>query len=53
MSTRVDDDGKLSVFDLQVPLNLALGLYEKLSEKELNEHYNDIRAERERRGLDS
>lgn len=48
-SKKVDKDGKLSVFDLRVPLALALGLYEKLTHKELEEHYYDIRAERQRR----
>lgn len=49
-SRKVDANGKISVFDLRVPLALALGLYEKLTKKELEEHYYDIRAERERRG---
>jgi hypothetical protein len=50
MWNKVDSDGNISVFVLQVPLALALGLYEKLTDEELDEHYYDIRAERERRG---
>lgn len=48
-TNKVDTEGKISVFHLQVPLALALGHYEKLTDKELEEHYYDIRAERERR----
>jgi hypothetical protein len=49
-SGKVDADGKLRVFDLRVPLALALGLYERLTDKELEEHYYDIKHEYERRG---
>jgi hypothetical protein len=34
---------------LQVPLNLAVGLYELLTDEELIDHYADIRAECKRR----
>lgn len=34
---------------LQVPVALAAGLYEHLTDEELNDHYNDITAERARR----
>lgn len=37
---------------LQVPLMVAMGLYEKLTDEELNDHYADIRAECARRGWD-
>lgn len=50
MTKKVDENGKINVFDLRVPLNLAFGWYEKLSDNELEEHYHDIRAERIRRG---
>lgn len=49
-SEKVDKDGRISLFDLQVPLALALGLYEKLTDEELEEHFYDIRAEVRRRG---
>lgn len=49
MPPKPDKAGRISVFDLQVPLNLALGLYERLSDEELEEHFNDIKAERDRR----
>ncbi len=48
---KVDDSGKISVFAIKVPLALALGLYEKLTDEELIEHYFDIQAEFDRRGL--
>lgn len=34
---------------VQVPLALALGRYEALTDEELDEHYHDIRVERSRR----
>lgn len=40
------------MFAIKVPLNLALGLFEELTEQELEEHYYDIRAEFRRRQLD-
>lgn len=46
-----DKDGRISVFAIKVPLKLALGLYEQLTKEELEEHYYDIKAELERRGL--
>lgn len=49
MAPKPDKSGRISVFDLQVPLNLALGLYERLTDEELEEHFNDIQAELERR----
>lgn len=48
---KVDKDGKINVFAIKVPLNLALGLYEKLTDDELFEHYWDIQAEFDRRGM--
>lgn len=51
MPPKPDKAGRISVFDLQVPLNLALGLYERLSDEELEEHYQDIKAEKVRREL--
>lgn len=35
---------------IQVPFALAFGVYEDLTDKELNEHYDDIVAEYARRG---
>lgn len=49
MQAKVDEEGKIKVFDLRVPLALALGLYEKLTDKELEEHYYDIKHELARR----
>ena len=49
MQAKVDEEGKIKVFDLRVPLALALGLYEKLTDKELEEHYYDIQHELARR----
>ena len=34
---------------LQVPLALATGLYEQLSDEEINDHHEDIHAELRRR----
>lgn len=39
-----------SILRLQVPLALAAGLYEKLTDEELFDHYCDIQAEYIRRG---
>lgn len=36
-------------FRLQVPVALAAGQYERLTDEELEDHYNDIAAERQRR----
>lgn len=52
MSIRADKDGKISVFSIKVPLDVALGLFENLNDHELEEHYYDIRAECERRGFE-
>ena len=45
----VDSKGRVSVFRLKVPLDLALGHYEKLSHIQLREHLNDLLAEVRRR----
>lgn len=39
----------IALSKLRVPVPLALGKYELLSNRELNEHMDDILAERERR----
>lgn len=41
-SKHVDAEGRVSVFRLQVPLALALGLYDDLTDEQLTEHYHDI-----------
>lgn len=48
-ASKVDDSGKINVFDLKVPLVLALGQLEKLTNDELKEHANDVAAEIRRR----
>lgn len=48
-ASKVDANGRIAVFDLRVPLNLALGLYERLSDEELREHIRDLLAEVRRR----
>lgn len=45
----VDNEGRISVMRLRVPLAIALGLYEQLTDEQLDDHYHDICAERERR----
>lgn len=50
-SSKVDENGRIGVFDLRVPLALALGLYERLTDQELEEHYYDIKHEYERREI--
>ena len=47
--SKVDSDGRIAVFDLKVPLVLALGLYERLTDDELKEHIRDLLAEVRRR----
>lgn len=47
--SRVDDKGRIAVFDIKVPLVLALGLYERLSDDQLREHIRDLLAEVRRR----
>jgi len=48
-ASKVDQNGRVNVFDIKVPLNLALGLYEKLTDDELREHIRDLLAEVRRR----
>ena len=43
-------DDRLLAKRLQVPVAIAAGLLERLTEEELLEHYYDIRAEIQRRG---
>jgi hypothetical protein len=47
--SKVDANGKIAVFDLKVPLVLALGLYERLTDDQLREHIRDLLAEVRRR----
>lgn len=47
--SKVDENGRIAVFDLRVPLALALGHYEKLSDEQLREHIRDLLAEVRRR----
>lgn len=49
MASKVDESGKLSVFDLKVPLPLALGHLEKLTDTELHEQLVDLMVEINRR----
>jgi hypothetical protein len=49
MASKVDNSGKVSVFHIKVPLDLAFGHYEKLSSKQLKEHISDLLAEVRRR----
>jgi hypothetical protein len=37
---------------LQVPIAVALGQYEKLTDEELEDHFNDIQHERSRRNAE-
>jgi hypothetical protein len=48
-SNKIDQEGKVSVFSIKVPLALAFGLYEQLTITEIEEHLNDLRAELQRR----
>ena len=49
----VDIEGKryIHVHRLRVPVAVALGLYERLSDKQLVEHAQDLQVEAERRGI--
>lgn len=47
--SKVDPEGRVHVFDLQVPLVLALGWYEDLTDDQLREHILDLLAEVRRR----
>lgn len=38
-----------SAVRVQIPLAIVTGKYEKLTDEELEDHYNDIKAERSRR----
>lgn len=46
------DDAFIIMGRLQVPVALATGQYEKLTDEELDEHAADIEAERTRRSTD-
>lgn len=48
-STKVDPDGKISVFQIKVPFWLAMGQYEKVSTSDLIAHVRDVAAELRRR----
>jgi hypothetical protein len=47
--SKVDEKGRVAVFDLKVPLALALGWYEDLTDDQLREHIRDLLAEVRRR----
>lgn len=47
--SKVDRQGRVNVFDIKVPLALAFGLYENLTDDELREHIRDMLAEVRRR----
>ena len=47
--SKVDDKGRVGVFDIKVPLVLAFGQYEKLTDEQLREHIRDLLAEVRRR----
>lgn len=47
--SKVDQKGRVNVFDIKVPLALAFGLYEQLTDEQLREHIRDLLAEVRRR----
>ncbi len=47
--SKVDANGRISVFEIKVPLVLALGQYERLTDTEIHEHLTDIVVEIKRR----
>ncbi len=47
--SKVDENGRISVFDIKVPLALALGQYEKLTDEQVREHISDLLTEVRRR----
>lgn len=46
-------NGKIDLGDLRVPVPLVFGFYEELTKEELDDHYKDINAERDRRDNES
>jgi len=48
-SKKVDKDGRISVFDLRVPLFIALGLFERVEDEKFADHARDVAAELKRR----
>lgn len=47
----IDRAGWIHTVKLRVPIDLALGLYERLSDEQLADHFWDISHEIDRRGL--